>query len=101
MRNQPNTRDATGIGERGGEALLDLVDPEHGGRERSRDLDRLAQRQLGAALAAERGGEVEAQQRELPLARHRARRQRLAAALHAEQQQAARRRQPERHRLVA
>jgi len=54
VRNQPNTRDATGSRERGGETLLDLVDPHHGGRERSRDEGRLAQRDLGAALAAER-----------------------------------------------
>src|SRR4030095_2051046 len=84
------------------EALLDLVDPEHRRRDRLGDLRRLAHRRLRAvAPACEGRGEVEAQQREAPLARDCLRTQRLAAALHTEQQQPAWRRQTEASRLLA
>ena len=86
----------------GGKALLDLVDPEHRGGERFRHLHGLAQGRLGAlGRAAERGREVEPQQREAPLARHRLGAQRFSAALHAEQQQAARRGKAEAAGLLA
>jgi len=56
---------------------------------------------LFATLIAERRRQVEPQQREFPLARDRLRTQGLAAALHAEQEQAARRGQAELARILA
>ena len=72
-----------------GDALLDLVDPQHARRHRVGGLQRLAQVALGLAeeLVVQRA-EVEPHQRHAPRARDRLGGEALAAALHAEQHDA-------------
>src|SRR5690606_11100419 len=77
-----------------GEALVQLVDEQHTGGHRLGNADHLAR--LGLALAdkpAHQPPHVEAQQRKLPQAGRRLRRERLARALNANEQDALRVRQ--------
>ena len=70
-----------------GQALLDLIHPQHAGRHALRQLQGLAQVALG--LAEElvvQAGEIQAQQRQPPQPGHRLGRQAFAAALHTHQQ---------------
>ena len=73
-----------------GEGLLDLVHPEGQRRVHLRDLQGPGQALLGPVPAAEDPGEVEPDQGHAELGRGGLRRQRLPAALHAEEQDAAR-----------
>ncbi|MNE01796.1 hypothetical protein D3C80_942480 [compost metagenome] len=74
-----------------GQALLDLVHPQHAGRHLLGHLQRLAQVALGLAeVLVVQAGKVQAQQRQAPQPGHRLGRQALAAALHTDQQHAAR-----------
>src|SRR4051812_17801084 len=85
-----------------GEALLQLVDPEDGRRDRLRHLDRAAHVLLGAADdPREDLADVESQQGQPPRGAHRLRGQRLAAAGDPDHENALRPRQPELARLLA
>lgn len=77
---------AVGIAAGGGDALLDLVHPQHAGRHGGGHLQHLAQVALGLAveLVVERA-EIQAEQRQLPGAGHRLGGEALAGALHAQQ----------------
>src|SRR5208283_1292564 len=80
------TEDACGprICGRGREAFLDFVNPEDCGCKGFSDRDSLSDRRFDAALStAKRGGEVESEQRKLPLACNRLGAEGLAAALNA------------------
>ena len=77
-----------------------LVDPQHARRDRCRNVERLAQvlLRLADVLVVETAG-IELEQRLLPLPRNHLRGERLAAALHTDDQHAARRIEPERPRF--
>ena len=84
------------------EAFLDLVDPEHGRGNRLRHRRRFADGCLRAAIEGTEGrGQIQTQQRELPLARDCLGAERFATSLHAQEQQAARCGQAEAARLFA
>src|SRR5436190_2102615 len=69
------------------EALLELVDPQHDGRHRLRHLNRAPDALFSRVRPREEAAQVEAHERELPVLRDRLRSERLAAALHAEEQE--------------
>ena len=85
-----------------GEGLLDLVDPEHARRHAFDRGERAVQALLALAdVLVEQATGLQTQQREAQLPRHDAGREALAAALHAEEQEAAWRRQTEGLGLLA
>ena len=79
----------------GGDTLLDLVHPEHGGGHGCGGTQGLAQVALGLPVVlVVQGAEVQAQQRHAPGTGHRLGGEALAAALHAQEQDALGRVQP-------